>query len=266
MRAVFRGGLPSVNGQAGMALMPIVLTVVIAGALIGAGMQLVGPATRRMQIQSARLILERASRSVVAWSMAKGHLPTAAEFSTAAGVRRDPWGRALVYVYDGDLAGGAGLCGRETTGLVADGSAGTAFVIASAGPDLHVDSTPGTSGAHRGNAVISSLDLSEVVSLERLRNQAGCFDRTAGRLTILNGEMPAGRIAVPYRGDLFAEGGVPPYAWTATGLPAWMTLTPAGVSCRGDGTPSSPGTYSLSVTLSDSAGSAVRRRFDIEIE
>ena len=91
-----------------MALMPIVLTFVIAGALIGAGMHLVGPTTRRMRSETTRNLLDRASRSVIAWSVASGRLPTTAEFVTAAGVRDDPWRRALVYVYDGNLAASAG--------------------------------------------------------------------------------------------------------------------------------------------------------------
>lgn len=265
LRVVIAGCSPSVSCQAGMALMPIVLTVVIAGALIGAGMQLVGPVSLRMQMQSTRLILERSSRSVIAWSAAKGRLPTAAEFSTAVGVYRDPWGRSLVYVYDGGLAATAGVCGRESTSLVANGEADTAFVIFSGGADFNVDSTPVTSGAHTGSAVLSALDLSKTVSLAELRNRAGCFDRTAGRLTVLNNELPGGCGGEPYLGDLFAQGGVPPYTWAASSLPAWLTLTPAGVTCRGGGTPSTPGAYPLAVTLADAAGSVVQRRFVIEV-
>ena len=242
-----------------MALMPIVLSFVIAGALIGAGMHLVGPTTRRMRSETTRNLLDRASRSVIAWSVASGRLPTAAEFVTAAGVRDDPWRRALVYVYDGNLAAsaGGGLCGRESTGIVADGAADTAFFIVSGGENVSVDTTPGVSGAYAGNAAISVLDLAEVVSLADLGNRAGCYDRTAGRLAMLNNELPGGCSGEPYRGDLFAEGGVPPYTWAATSLPAWMTLAPAGAACDLSGTPSPPGAYTLAATLTDSAGTVV---------
>ncbi len=255
------------TGQAGMALMPIVLTVVIAGALIGAGMHLVGPTTRRMRIETTRHLLDRASRSVIAWSAAHGRLPTAAEFVAAAGVRDDPWRRALVYVYDGNLAvsAGGGLCGRESSGIVANGLADTAFFIISGGENFNVDTAPGVSGAYSGNAAISVLDLAEVVSLADLSNRAGCFDRTAGRLAILNNELPGGCSGEPYRGDLFAEGGVPPYAWSATSLPAWMALGPVGAACDLSGIPSSPGAFMLAATLTDSAGTAVVRRFDFNV-
>ncbi|GEM_PF-1557046 len=248
-----------------MALMPIVLTFVIAGALIGSGMHLVGPMTRRMRTETTLNVLDRASRSVIAWSVAKGRLPTAAEFVVAAGVRDDPWRRALVYVVDGDLAdsAGGGLCGRESTGIVANGEADTAFLILSGGEDFTVNTTPGVSGAYAGNAAISALDLAEVVSLADLRNRAGCFDRTAGRLTLLNDALPGGCSGQPYQGALFAQGGDGPFIWAATTLPAWLTLIPAGASCRCSGTPGTPGASTVVVTLTDAAGTAVQRRFDI---
>ena len=250
-----------------MALMPIVLTFVIAGALIGAGMSLVGPTTRRMRTETTRNLLDRASRSVIAWSVANSRLPTAAEFSAAAGVRDDPWHRALVYVYDGNLAtsAGGGLCGRESTGMAANGAADSAFLILSGADNFNVDSTPAASGAYTGNAVISALDLAEVVSLTDLRNRAGCFDRTAGRLTLLNNELPEGCSSQPYGGDLFAQGGVAPYTWAATTLPTWLTLNPAGAACHCSGTPSTPGVYPLVARLTDSAGTVVERRFDISV-
>ncbi len=257
----------SASGQAGMALMPVVLSFVIAGALIGAGMHLVGPMSRRMRTESARHILDRASRSVISWSVANGRLPTAAEFVTAAGVRDDPWRRALVYVYDGNLAAstGGGLCGRESTAMVANGAADSAFLILSGAEDFAINSTPAASGAYTGNAVISALDLAEAVSLTDLRNRAGCFDRTAGRLTLLNTELPEGCSGESYRGDLYAAGGVAPYTWAATTLPAWMTLVPTGAAGDCSGTPAGPGAYPLVVTLSDAAGSAVQRRFIIDV-
>ncbi len=257
----------SANNQAGLALMPIVLSFVIAGALIGAGMNLVGPMTRRLRTETAQQMLGRASRSVIAWSVANGRLPTAAEFIVAAGVRDDPWQRPLVYVYDGNLvaSAGGGLCGRQDTGIAANGLTDTAFIILSGGEDFSVDTTPGASGSYTGNAAISPLDLAEVVTLAELRNRAGCFDRTGGRLILLNNELPEGCSAAAYGGDLFARGGVPPYVWTATILPSWMTLTPAGTACHCSGTAPSPGVYPLVVTLTDAAGTVVQRRFYITV-
>ena len=257
----------STNDHAGMTLMPVVLMFVIAGALIGAGITLVGPVTRRIQTNTTNNLIDRASRSVIAWSMVNNRLPTASEFVVAAGVRDDGWHHRLVYVFDGSLTATAsgGLCGRESTGIVANGEIDVAFFILSGSEDFTVDTTPAISGAYTGNATISGLDLAEVVSLADLHNRAGCFDRTTGRLTILNNELPEGCSNESYRGDLFAQGGVPPYTWTATTLPTWMTLTQIGTAFHCSGAPPDPGVSTLVTTVTDSTGTTVQRRFDLTV-
>ncbi|MGD8701426.1 MAG: putative Ig domain-containing protein [Desulfosarcina sp.] len=257
----------SSNGQSGMTLMPVILTVVIVGVLIGAGMHAVGPVAMRYRMASTQDMLDRASRSVIAWSVANGRLPSAAEFVDAAGVRDDAWQRSLVYAYDGNLAAvaGGGVCGRGSTAITTNGTVDTAFLIISGGSDVNLDSTPGTSGAYSGIATTSPLDLAKVVSLADLRNQAGCFDRTGGRLTLLNNELPDGCSGTSYRGDLFARGGVAPYTWSATTSPAWLSLTPAGSTYHPSGTPPTTGNYPLVVTLSDADGNAVQRQFNITV-
>ena len=248
-----------------MALMPLVLTFVIAGALIGAGMHLLGPRVEQVRVVETAGRLVDASRSVIAWSVDRGRLPTAGEFPAAAGGGDDAWKKALVYVYDNHLTTTAegGLCGRESTTLAAGGTVDAAFVLLSGGPDGTIDSAPGTSGAFSGNLVLSGQDLSRVVSLAELRNQAGCFDRTTGRLTLLNNELPEGCGGQAYRGDLFAQGGVPPYTWSTVVRPTWLTLTPIGSAFHCSGTPAAPGSYPVEVVLTDAAGSVVRQRFDI---
>ncbi len=267
MRRFFPGSSRHAGSQSGMALMPIVMTIAIIGALIGAGLNLIGPVTQRLKTETARSRMADASRSVIAWSIANGRLPTAAEFADASGVRNDSWNRAFVYGYDGNLAtsAGGGLCGRESTSINAGGSADAAFFIVSGSSDLTVDSTPAVSGAYAGNATLSSMDLVEVVFLADLRNRAGCFDRTAGRLTLLNNELPDGCNGQAYSGDLFAEGGAGAYTWSTTSQPAWMTLTPAGDACHLSGSPASPGAYTVDVTLADAGGTPVRRWFDITV-
>ena len=248
-----------------MALMPLVLVIGIAGALIGAGLKLVGPKVDRMRTQTALSQLDHASASVAAWSRNNGRLPTAAEFAAAAGIQDDPWKQSLVYVYDGNLTDSAtgGVCGRENTALALDGTSDTAFAIISGGGDFAVDATPNASGALAGNLTTSSSDLTKGVSLKELQSQVGCFDRTAGRLALLNNELPEGCSGRTYDGDLFAEGGVASYTWTGTTVPSWLVLTPSNDLCHLSGSPSSPGTYTFEVSLSDTAGAQTNRHFDI---
>ena len=256
------------GGTAGMALMPMVLVILIAGALVGVGTSLIGPAAERMRVSATRQRIDRATRAIVGWSVAHGRLPTDTEFGAAAGYRNDLWHRALVYTYDGNLADSdaGGLCGRRSTGLTVNGRSDAAFFIASGGSDFNVDSLPNTSGAHTGNAAVSVKDVARIVSLAELGSLAGCQDRTTGRLILLNNELPGGCSTLAYDGDLYGEGGVPPYTWSSVAQPVWMTLTPAGSGCHLSGTPPAAGSYTMLATITDSAATAVTRHFDILVD
>jgi hypothetical protein len=69
-------------------------------------------------------------------------------------------------------------------------------------------------------------------------------------LAVSTASLPSGSQTVAYNQTLTASGGVPPYAWSFTGaLPAGLTMTPGGVI---SGTPTSSGTSSFTVSVSDS--------------
>ncbi|HEU5271254.1 MAG TPA: Ig domain-containing protein [Jatrophihabitans sp.] len=75
-------------------------------------------------------------------------------------------------------------------------------------------------------------------------------------LVITSGSCcPAGNIGVAYQVNFFADGGVQPYTWSipAGQLPPGLTLkpsAPAGLS----GTPTTTGTFTFTVAVTDSAG------------
>ena len=69
--------------------------------------------------------------------------------------------------------------------------------------------------------------------------------------TITTASLPNGVINQVYAGaTLTAQGGTPPFAWSAAGLPAGMSLSLAGVL---SGTPSTAGTFNITVTAKDSS-------------
>jgi alpha-tubulin suppressor-like RCC1 family protein len=63
--------------------------------------------------------------------------------------------------------------------------------------------------------------------------------------------LTGGMASRPYSQALAATGGASPYSWSATGLPAGLTISSAGVIA---GKPSLAGTSAVSVTVKDSGG------------
>jgi hypothetical protein len=63
--------------------------------------------------------------------------------------------------------------------------------------------------------------------------------------------LPGGSVNAPYSTTIAASGGTTPYAWSATGLPAGLSIDPASGSISG--TPTAAGTATIAVTVTDAA-------------
>ncbi len=66
--------------------------------------------------------------------------------------------------------------------------------------------------------------------------------------------LPDGNVGSSYSTTLGVVGGVPPYSWTAVGLPAWLTLSNGGVL---SGTPAVPEAFVVRFTVTDSSNPAL---------
>ncbi len=84
---------------------------------------------------------------------------------------------------------------------------------------------------------------------------------TVGPLA-LSGTLGDGQLTVAYSGQVGATGGLPPYSFSASGLPAGVSLAPDGMA---GGTPTATGTFSVTVTVTDSAGSHASQGFTVNI-
>ncbi len=83
-------------------------------------------------------------------------------------------------------------------------------------------------------------------------------------VSISTGPLPNGTVGVPYIGTVGASGGTGPYTYSLGGgpLPDGLTLS-AGGSITG--TPKTPGTFSFSVTATDSTGASGGRGYTVTI-
>ena len=227
--------------DSGFAFMPLILTILIIGALIGAGMSLLGPRVKKAKYTEAGSTISAAIDAILSWSAANGRLPDTALFATVVRNTIDPWRKPLVYGYDNALTATAtgGICGRQTTAITFGAVTDVAFVIASGGDDYAVGSTPNASGAFNGDISVAAGDVVRRVTLAELKARAGCYGDTAGRLRLINKELPTACSGQAYTAAVHADGGVPfsaggDFKWCLKGaLPGGLSVTPPTPSCPG---------------------------------
>ena len=83
-------------------------------------------------------------------------------------------------------------------------------------------------------------------------------------LVMMTAEFPKGMAGVEYYGELSAEGGIPPYVWKPGGdLPPGVDLDGEGHSLKG--IPSTEGSFSFSLQVTDSAGASTSRDCTIHV-
>lgn len=271
-----------IHNNRGIALLPLILMVVVFGALLGFGTGVVKQRVLKNQQKRTTDSMVWAIQSIFSWSMENNALPVWGDNATDAVVDEfceivtttsDPWRQDFIYIYDGGLASsaGGGICGRTGSAISTSAAVNVAFVILSPGQDRVLASTPAASGAHAGAVTLAPTDITAVVTLQQLRNTMGCFGSTQGRLTLLNTDLPDACAGQAYAGTLFAEGGVPAgtspfYTWTHTLTASWITgIAPARGHLSLQGTPLFPGTETFDVIVTDSGGNSFRRRFSIEV-
>ena len=161
-----------------------------------------------------------------------------------------------------------------TTATLPDGTAGTAYISttldATGGISPYTWSVPpGTLPpglALSSSGVISGTPSSPgtfsfTVTVTDAENPAATATRTLSilvhpaPLAITTTSLAGGQVGSAYSQTLAATGGVTPYSWSVTGLPPGLSVNPAtGVI---SGTPQTPGTDSVTVTVTDAENPAM---------
>jgi hypothetical protein len=100
------------------------------------------------------------------------------------------------------------------------------------------------------NSTIGSVGSAILAAQVDAMRQAGTvLPPDAVPLEITNSSVPEGIEGGMYYSTFVANGGTPPVTWTATGLPAGLSLTTAGALA---GSPTTSGTSTVVVTATDS--------------
>src|ERR1035437_926223 len=122
---------------------------------------------------------------------------------------------------------------------------------------LTIGGTPSTAGAF--NFTIQATDsanLTATRSLSLTVNPASLSITTARQL-------PDARLNQPYTQSIAASGGLPPYRWSTSGLPAGLTIN--STTGQITGTPTAAGSFGIAITVSDSALANFSDRFTLAV-
>ncbi|WP_219941248.1 putative Ig domain-containing protein [Iamia sp. SCSIO 61187] len=82
-------------------------------------------------------------------------------------------------------------------------------------------------------------------------------------LAINTSTLPPGTVGSPYTATATATGGITPYRWTVTGLPAPLTINSATGAITG--TPTTPTTATVTIRVTDAAGTTTTRTATLTI-
>src|SRR5688572_12658476 len=82
-----------------------------------------------------------------------------------------------------------------------------------------------------------------IIGAPSVHSQSGC-----PVITLFPPALPDVLAGAPYRQTIRAAGGIAPYTFSSTALPAGLILDPIGVL---SGTPTMPGTFTFTITATD---------------
>lgn len=124
--------------------------------------------------------------------------------------------------------------------------------------------TPGSRAGVEDQITTSTGPVAGNFSLSAAENWTAAMAAfTSSQLTISTASLPQGVQGAFYKATIEASGGATPYAWTINGsLPSGMSFDASGVI---SGTPTSTGSYNISVQVRDAHGNTATQPLQIQV-
>jgi len=110
----------------GFTLIELAMVLIIVGLLIGLGVGLIGPLTRRAKYSETKETLSAAVDSIIGYATSNGKIPswgdytadsTIDEFIEVVKDPQDAWTKPLYYFFENSLTSNDSVCNRKTTTL-----------------------------------------------------------------------------------------------------------------------------------------------------
>ncbi len=230
----------------GFTLVELAIVLVIIGLLVGMGVGLIGPLTKRAKLMEARDTVNQAKEAFFGYANKMGYLPASGNYDPITPVSAfenvgakgiDPYGKALLYRVANELAGNTNnICKANATSLtITEGGtprSNIAFMIVSGGENYNIQTLDtihpiGTDNVddfpNDMNRPEPYDDIVAYVALDELRVARGC----PKELGILGPDtLPTAKEDMYYSYQFQATGGYPPYTWTVQGQPSYLTISP----------------------------------------
>jgi hypothetical protein len=122
-----------------------------------------------------------------------------------------------------------------------------------------ISGTPTTAGAYTVSATVTDTSVAAAVVSA---SKSYSITIAPPVLSVTTASLANATAGSSYSATVAATGGVPPYTWSATGLPAGLTMSAAGAI---SGTATAPGTATVSVTVKDSAGTTASQSYQLTV-
>jgi len=237
----------------GFTLIEIAIALVIIGLLIGLGVSLIGPLTKRVKLTETRDAVKTVYEAILGYVAANKKLPP--DLSVLGVKTTDAYGRPLKYFRPDEFVSN-NICTSTATYLtVNDSSSGTpqtknnvAFIVFSEGENRTNDT-----GSASPFTILDQSDTYDdivmYVDINKLREQV------CNPFRIVTDSLPVGTEEIPYPDTkLEATDGITPYSWIITGSrPDGLNfdIIPGIDYVTISGTPTKDGTYNFTVQVRD---------------